>query len=64
VAAGSSKLEALGDREITERLLISDETARSHTKAMRRKLGASSRTQMVAKALQNESQSEIAHPIG
>lgn len=42
----------LGDREIADRLMISYETARSRGKALRRKLGASSRAQVVAKALQ------------
>lgn len=40
----------LGDRAIAERLAISDETARSRGKALRRKLGASSRAEVVAKA--------------
>lgn len=43
--------QGLGDREIAERLEISYETARSRGKALRRKLGASSRAQGVAKAL-------------
>lgn len=41
----------LGDREIAERLAISYETARSRGKALRRKLGVSTRAQVVAKAL-------------
>lgn len=41
----------LGDREIAERLTISYETARSRGKALRRKLGVSTRAQVVAKAL-------------
>jgi DNA-binding NarL/FixJ family response regulator len=45
-------LKGLPDREISEQLQISYETARSRTKGLRRKLGASTRAQMVAKALQ------------
>lgn len=42
--------QGLGDRAIAERLAISYETARSRGKALRRKFGASSRAQVVAKA--------------
>lgn len=45
-------VQGLGDREIAERLAISYETSRSRAKALRRKLGAASRAQVVAKALQ------------
>jgi DNA-binding NarL/FixJ family response regulator len=45
-------VQGLGDREIAQRLEISYETARSRGKALRRKLGASSRAQVVTKALQ------------
>lgn len=45
-------VQGLGDREIAELLAISYETARSRGKALRRKLGASSRAQVVTKALQ------------
>jgi DNA-binding NarL/FixJ family response regulator len=45
-------VEGLGDREIAERLEVSYETARSRGKVLRRKLGVSSRAQVVAKALQ------------
>lgn len=45
-------VQGLGDREIAEQLEIRYETARSRGKALRRKLGASSRAQVVAKALQ------------
>lgn len=45
-------LKGLPDRDISERLQISYEAARSRTKGLRRKLGASTRAQMVAKALQ------------
>ncbi len=45
-------LKGLPDRDISERLQISYEAARSRTKGLRRKLGASTRAQMVARALQ------------
>lgn len=45
-------VEGLGDREIAEQLEISYEAARSRGKAMRRKLGASTRAQVVARDLQ------------
>ena len=45
-------VQGLGDRQIAERLAISYETARSRGKAVRRKLGAKTRTQVVAKAIQ------------
>jgi DNA-binding CsgD family transcriptional regulator len=51
-------VQGLGDREIAEQLEINCElelnyeTARSRGKILRRKLGASSRAQVVAKALQ------------
>lgn len=45
-------VQGLGDREIAEQLKISYETVRSRGKALRHKLGASSRAQVVAKALQ------------
>jgi len=45
-------VQGLGDREIAERLAISYETVRSRGKVLRRKLGTSSRAQLVAKALQ------------
>lgn len=45
-------VQGLGDRDIAERLAISYETARSRGKALRRKLGVSTRAQVVAKALQ------------
>ena len=45
-------VQGLGDREIAERLAISDETVRSRGKVLRRILGTSSRAQLVAKALQ------------
>ena len=45
-------VQGLGDRQIAERLEISYETARSRGKAVRRKLGANTRTQVVAKAIQ------------
>ncbi len=45
-------VQGLGDREIAERLATSYETVRSRGKALRRKLGISSRAQLVAKALQ------------
>lgn len=44
--------EGLGDRQIAERLELNYETARSRGKALRRKLGASSRAHVVARALQ------------
>jgi DNA-binding NarL/FixJ family response regulator len=44
--------QGLGDRAIAERLDISYETARSRSKALRRKLGVRTRAQVVAKALQ------------
>lgn len=44
-------LEGMPDREISERLQISYETARGRTKSLRRKLGASTRAQIVARAL-------------
>ena len=44
-------VQGLGDRDIAEQLAISDKTARSRGKDLRRKLGASSRAQVVAKAL-------------
>lgn len=44
-------VEGLGDRQIADRLAISYETARSRGKALRRKLGASTRAQLVATAL-------------
>ncbi len=43
--------QGLGDRQISERLAISYETVRSRVKALRRKLGASTRAEAVAKAL-------------
>ena len=45
-------VQGMGDREIAERLMISYETARSRGKSLRRKLGVSSRAQVVSKALQ------------
>lgn len=45
-------VEGLSDRQIAAQLQIHYETARSNTKALRRRLGASSRAQAVAKALQ------------
>lgn len=45
-------VQGLGDREIAGHLEVSYETARSRGKALRRKLGASSRAQVVAKAVQ------------
>ena len=45
-------VQGLGDRQIAESLEISYETARSRGKAVRRKLGANTRTQVVAKAIQ------------
>ena len=45
-------VQGLGDREIAEQLKISYETVRSRGKALRHKLGVSSRAQVVAKALQ------------
>lgn len=45
-------VDGLGDREIGERMGISYETARSRGKALRRKLGVSTRAQVVARALQ------------
>jgi len=45
-------INGLGDREIAEHLGISYEAARSRGKVVRRKLGAGSRAQLVAKALQ------------
>jgi len=44
-------VRGLGDREIAERLAIPYETACGRTKALRRRLGASSRAELVAKAL-------------
>jgi DNA-binding NarL/FixJ family response regulator len=43
----------LGDRQIAEHLAIQYETARGRTKALRRKLGVSSRAELVAKALRH-----------
>ena len=43
--------QGLGDRQISEQLAISYETVRSRVKALRRKLGASTRAEAVAKAL-------------
>jgi DNA-binding CsgD family transcriptional regulator len=45
-------VEGSGDREIGSCLGISYEAARSRSKALRRKLGAGNRAQVVAKALQ------------
>ena len=45
-------VEGLGDRDIADQLMISYEAARSRSKALRRKLGVSSRAQVVAKVLQ------------
>ena len=45
-------VQGLSDREIAEQLVVSYETARSRSKVLRRKLGASSRAQVVAKAVQ------------
>jgi DNA-binding NarL/FixJ family response regulator len=45
-------VEGSGDREIGDCLGISYEAARSRSKALRRKLGAGNRVQLVAKALQ------------
>lgn len=45
-------VQGLGDREIAGQLEVSYETARSRGKVLRRKLGASSRSQAVAKAVQ------------
>lgn len=45
-------VQGLGDREIAGQLKVSYETARSRGKVLRRKLGASSRSQAVAKAVQ------------
>lgn len=43
--------QGLSDRQIAERLAISHETVRSRVKALRRKLGTSTRAEAVAKAL-------------
>ena len=45
-------IDGLRDREIAQQLGISYEAARSRGKALRRKLGAGNRAQVVAKALQ------------
>jgi DNA-binding NarL/FixJ family response regulator len=42
--------QGLGDRQIAERLAISYETVRTRVKALRRKLGTSTRAEAVAKA--------------
>ncbi|MEB3259196.1 MAG: LuxR C-terminal-related transcriptional regulator [Cyanobacteriota bacterium] len=44
-------VRGLGDRQIAEHLAIPYETARGRTKALRRRLGVSSRAELVAKAL-------------
>lgn len=46
-------VRGLGDRQIAEHLAIQYETARGRTKALRRKLGVSSRAELVAKALRH-----------
>ena len=60
--------QGLGDREIAERLAISYETVRSRGKALRRKLGASSRAQAVAKVLQlgqgSRTKAKVLDPFG
>jgi DNA-binding CsgD family transcriptional regulator len=45
-------VEGLNDRQIADQLGVSYETARSHGKNLRHKLGCSTRTQAVAKILQ------------
>jgi DNA-binding NarL/FixJ family response regulator len=45
-------VQGLSDRQIAERLGVSYETARSHGKNLRQKLGCNTRTQAVAKLLQ------------
>ena len=44
-------VEGLGDREVADRLGVSYETVRSHGKTLRKKLGASTRSQLVLKVL-------------
>ncbi len=42
--------ESLGNREIGERLFVSEATVKTHVQRILRKLDAASRTQAVAKA--------------